>query len=65
MKICLVIGLKTVITPTDLPSKMLKRVVQGVHKTIILLVVLMALKRGLFGLNEERKLQVLETEVLR
>ena len=55
MEICLVIRLKTVITPTDLLCRMLKRVVPGVHETVILLAVLMAQKRGLFGLQEETK----------
>jgi len=53
MEMCLVIRLKTVITPTDLLSKILKRVVPGVHETVILLVVLVTQKRGLFGLQEE------------
>jgi hypothetical protein len=44
---------KTVMTPTDLLCRMQKRVVPGVYETIVLLVVLMALKRGLFGLQEE------------
>jgi hypothetical protein len=44
---------KTVITPTDLLSKMPKRMVPGVHETLLLLVVPMAQKRGLFGLQEE------------
>jgi hypothetical protein len=65
MEICLVIRLKTVITPTDLLCRMLKRPVPGVHETVILLVVLMAQKRGLFGLQEETKSHMREIKVLR
>jgi hypothetical protein len=60
MEICLVIRLKTVITPTDLLCRMLKRVVSGVHETVILLVVLMV-----FGLQEETKLYMREIKMLR
>jgi len=64
METCLVIRLKTVITLTDLVCRVLKRVVPGVHETVILLV-LMAQKRGLFGLQEETESHMREIKVLR
>jgi hypothetical protein len=44
---------------------MLKRVVPGVYETVILLVVLVAQKCGLFGLQEETKSHRRVIEVLR
>jgi hypothetical protein len=65
METCLVIRLKTVITPTDLLSKMLKGMVPRLHETVILLTVLMVQNRGLCDLKEETKSHMFEIKVFR